>query len=89
MAMEHNANGHSMGDWYVWYLSLEIGGSLSLLQKFSWVKTPKDDLVKSMCEVPDDFPFDPENGIVRALTTDMVKKARRRSNWCRCRPDIG
>ena len=32
--------------------------------------------MKSMCEVPDNFPFDLENGIVRALTADMVKNPR-------------
>ena len=44
----------------MWYLSLEIGESL-FAQKFTWVKPPKDDLVKSMREVPDDFPFDPQS----------------------------
>ena len=73
--MEHNANGYSMGDWYVWYISLEVGEPL-FASKFSRVKTPKDDLVKAMCEVPDHFPFDPEKGIVRALTADMVKNPR-------------
>ena len=72
VAMEHNANGHSMGEWYVWYISLEIGESL-FAQKFTWVKPPKDDLVKSMCDVPDRSPFAPENDIVRALTANMVK----------------
>ena len=75
VAMEHNANGYSMGEWYVWYLSLEIGESL-FAQKFTWVKPPKDDLVISMREVPDDFTFGPRNGIVRALTADMVKNPR-------------
>ena len=58
MAMEHNANGYTMGQWYVWYLSLEVGESL-FAQKFSWVKPPKDDLVKATCEAPDSYPFDP------------------------------
>ena len=66
---------HSMGDWYVWYICLEIGESL-FASKFSWVKTQKDDLVKAMWEVPDRFPFGPENGIVRALAADIVKNPR-------------
>ena len=75
VAMEHNANGYVMGEWYVLYLSLEISESL-FAQKFAWVKPPKDDLVKAMCEVPDDFLFHPQNGIVRAITADMVKNPR-------------
>ena len=72
VAMERDANGYSMGEWYVWYISLEIGETL-FVQKFTWIKPPKDDLVKAMCEVPDHYPFDPENGVVRALTADMVE----------------
>ena len=64
-----------MGDWYLWYLSLEIGEQL-FATKFTWVKPPRDDLVKSMCDIPDHFPFDPQNGVVRALTADMVKNPR-------------
>ena len=37
MAMEHNANGFSMGEWYVGSLSLEVGESL-FSQKVSWVQ---------------------------------------------------
>ena len=37
MAMEHNANGYTMGEWYVWYLSLEVGES-HFAQKFQWVR---------------------------------------------------
>ena len=61
-----------MGDWYVWYLSLEIGEQL-FATNFTWVRTPKDDLVRTMSDIPDNFPFDPQNGVVRALTADMVK----------------
>ena len=65
IAMEHNANGHSLGVWYVWYLSLEIGEQL-FATKFKWVQTPRDDLVRTMTDIPDNFPFDPQNGVVRA-----------------------
>ena len=58
----------------IWSAGTSVLKLVSLFaQKFTWVKPPKDDLVKSMCEVPDHFPFDRENDIVRALTADMVK----------------
>ena len=53
LAMQHNALGYTMGDWYVWYISLEIGKQL-FASKFTWVKAPRDDLVKAMCDIPMD-----------------------------------
>ena len=46
MAIEHSANGFSMGEWYVWYLSLEVGESL-FSQKFSWVRFITADMLKN------------------------------------------
>ena len=60
----------------MWYLSLESGEQL-FATKFTWVKPPRDDLVKAMCDIPDNFPVHPQNGVVRALTADMVKNATR------------
>ena len=37
LAMEYNPQGFSMGDWYVWYLNLEMGKTL-FNQHYSWIK---------------------------------------------------
>ena len=72
IAMQHNAQGFTMADWYVWYLSLEIGEDL-FNQHYQWIKAPRAALVEAVCDVPDSYPFDPDNGIVQAITPEMLK----------------
>ena len=72
LATEHNANGFSMGEWYVWCLSLEIGESL-FNQQFPLIQPPEAKLDEAVCEILDNYPFGPENTIVRFITADMLK----------------
>ena len=58
--------------WYVWYLSEEMGTDL-FQQHFQQVSPPNDDLIRSIADVEDKCPFGPDNGIVDRLTPEMTK----------------
>ena len=73
--MQYNPQGLSMGDWYVWYLSLEMGPDL-FKQHYSYIKPPTTELVEAVSNVEDSYPFDPENGVVRFITPEMLKSPR-------------
>ena len=72
MAMEHNPQGFTMGEWYVWYLSEEIGTDL-FQQHFQHIKPPSEDFIQAIADVEDKYPFGPDNGIVDKFTPEMTK----------------
>ena len=55
--------------------SLEMGQDL-FKQHYSYIKPPIPELVEAVCNVEDSYPFDPENGIVRFITPEMLKNPR-------------
>ena len=61
-----------MGEWYVWYLSEEIGTDL-FQQHYRHVSPPSDDLIRSIADVEDKYSFGPDNGIVDKFTQKMMK----------------
>ena len=73
--MEHNPQEFTMGERRAWYLSEEVGTAL-FQQRFSYIKPPTVDLVQAICNVEDNYPFGPENGIVKFITPEMLKNPR-------------
>ena len=61
--------GYSLRDWYTWYLSEELTPEVMEHLAFAWF--PDQDIIRL---VPDltDFPFGPENVIVKEATPEMA-----------------
>ena len=69
-AIDHGmGQGYSLQDWYMWYLSEELTDEVMDNLQGAWF--PDSNIIRL---VPDltDFPFGPENMIVKAATPDMV-----------------
>ena len=69
-AVDHGmGQGYSLEDWYQWYLSEEITSDIMDELTFAWF--PDHDIIRM---VPDltDFPFSPENAIVKVATPEMA-----------------
>ena len=69
-AIDHGmGQGYSLEDWYMWYLSEELTDEVMENLEHAWF--PDKDIVRL---VPDltDFPFAPENVIVKAITPEMT-----------------
>ena len=69
-AVDHGmGQGYSLEDWYQWYLSEELTPDVMDNLTFAWF--PDHDIVRM---VPDltDFPFSPENAIVKVATPEMA-----------------
>ena len=69
-AIDHGmGQGYSLEDWYQWYLSEELTSDVMDELAFAWF--PDHDIIRM---VPDltDFPFSPENAIVKVATPEMA-----------------
>ena len=69
-AIDHGmGQGYSLEDWYMWYLSEELTDEVMENLEHAWF--PDSDIIRL---VPDltDFPFGPENAIVKAITPEMA-----------------
>ena len=69
-AIDHGmGQGYSLEDWYMWYLSEELTDEVMENLEHAWF--PDSDIIRL---VPDltDFPFGPENAIVKAITPEMT-----------------
>ena len=69
-AIDHGmGQGYSLVDWYMWYLSEELTDEVMENLEHAWF--PNKDIIRL---VPDltDFPFGPENAIVKVITPEMA-----------------
>ena len=69
-AIDHGmGQGYSLEDWYQWYLTEELTSDVMDELTFAWF--PDHDIIRT---VPDltDFPFSPENAIVKVATPEMA-----------------
>ena len=69
-AIDHGmGQGYSLQDWYMWYLSEELTDEVMDNLNLAWF--PDSDVIRLVPELTD-FPYGPENMIVKAATPDMV-----------------
>ena len=61
--------GYSLQDWYMWYLSEELTDEVMDNLNLAWC--PDSDVIRLVPELTE-FPYGPENMIVKAATPDMV-----------------
>ena len=69
-AVDHGmGQGYSLEDWYQWYLSEELTPDVMDNLTFAWF--PDSDIIRLVKDL-NDFPFSPENAIVKVATPDMA-----------------
>ena len=69
-AIDHGmGQGYSLQDWYTWYLSEELTSEVMENLAFAWF--PDQDIIRLVPELTD-FPFGPENVIVKEATPEMA-----------------
>ena len=69
-AIDHGmGKGYSLRDWYVWYLTEELTEEVMENLHLAWF--PETDVIRLVPELTD-FPFDPDNLIVKVATPDMA-----------------
>ena len=69
-AIDHGTGqGYSLQDWYTWYLSEELTSEVMENLAFAWF--PDQDIIRLVPELTD-FPFGPENVIVKEATPEMA-----------------
>ena len=69
-AIDHGmGQGYSLQDWYVWYLTEELTDEVTENLQGAWF--PDSDVIRLAPELTD-FPYSPENMIVKAATPDMA-----------------
>ena len=61
--------GYSLRDWYVWYFTEELTEDVMENLQLAWF--PDSDVIRLLPELRD-FPFDPDNLIVKEATPDMA-----------------
>ena len=61
--------GYSLEDWYQWYLSEEVTPDVMDNLTFAWF--PGTDIIRLVKDLTD-FPFSPENVIVRVASPEMA-----------------
>ena len=70
-AIDHGmGQGYSLEDWYQWYLSEELTSDVMDNLLMAWF--PDHDIIRTVKELASDFPFSPENAIVKVATPDMA-----------------
>ena len=85
LAMECNPQGFTTGEWYVWYVSEEIGTDL-FQQHFQHIKPPSEDLIQAIADVDDNYPFGPDSGIIDKFTPEMTKNPLYQPSAATARP---
>ena len=69
-AIDHGmGQGYSLQDWYTWHLSEELTAEVMENLEFAWF--PDQDIIRLVPELTD-FPFGPENVIVKDATPEMA-----------------
>ena len=70
-AIDHGmGQGYSLEDWYQWYLSEELTSDVMDNLMMAWF--PDHDIIRTVKDLASDFPFSPENAIVKVATPDMA-----------------
>ena len=70
-AVDHGmGQGYSLEDWYRWYLSEELTSDVMDNLMMAWF--PDHDIIRMVKDLASDFPFSPENAIVKVATPDMA-----------------
>ena len=69
-AVDHGVGqGYSLEDWYQWYLSEELTSDVMDNLTFAWF--PDTDIIRLVRDLTD-FPFSPENAIVKVASPEMA-----------------
>ena len=70
-AVDHGlGQGYSLEEWYRWYLSEELTSDVMDNLMMAWF--PDHDIIRMVKDLASDFPFSPENAIVKVATPDMA-----------------
>ena len=70
-AIDHGmGQGYSLEDWHQWYLSEELTSDVMDNLLMAWF--PDHDIIRTVKDLASDFPFSPENAIVKVATPDMA-----------------